>query len=59
MESVRDKATKAKEAFIKLSNAKTDDKNNTLLLMAEALDKNRQKILEANKLDILEAKKLT
>lgn len=58
MENVKDKATIAKEAFIKLSNAKTEDKNNALLLMAEALDKNRKKILDSNKLDILDAKKL-
>lgn len=58
MESVKDKAIMAKEAFIKLSNAKTKDKDSALLNMAKALDKNRKKILEANKLDIVEAKKL-
>ncbi len=58
MESVKDKAISAKEAFIKLSNAKTKDKNDALLRMATSLDKNRKKILEANKLDILEAEKL-
>ena len=58
MESVKDKAILAKEAFIKLSNAKTKDKNDTLSKMASSLDKNRKKILEANNLDILEAKKL-
>lgn len=58
MENVKDKAIKAKEAFIKLSNAKTKDKNDTLSKMASALDKNRNKILEANRLDLLEAKKL-
>ncbi|KYC46119.1 MAG: gamma-glutamyl phosphate reductase [Candidatus Methanofastidiosum methylothiophilum] len=58
MESVKDKAIMAKEAFIKLSNAKTKDKNDALLLMAKALDNNRKKILEANNKDIVEAKKL-
>ena len=57
MVSVRDKATKAKESFIILSNAKTEDKNHALLLMAEALDKNREIIIETNKLDIADAKK--
>lgn len=58
MESVKEKAISAKEAFIKLSNAKTKDKNDALLRMAISLDKNRKKILEANKLDILGAEKL-
>ncbi|HNR44165.1 MAG TPA: glutamate-5-semialdehyde dehydrogenase [Methanofastidiosum sp.] len=58
MESVKDKAIAAKEAFIKLSNAKTKDKNDVLIQMGKSLDKNRKKILDANKLDILEAKKL-
>jgi len=58
MESVKDKAILAKEAFIKLSNANTSDKNETLLLMAKALNRNRKKILEANALDMAEAKKL-
>ncbi len=58
MESVKDKAILAKEAFIKLSNANTNDKNEALLLMAKALDKNKKKILEANALDVAEAKKL-
>ena len=58
MESVKDKAILAKEAFIKLSNADTNDKNEALLLMAKSLDKNRKKILEANSFDIAEAKKL-
>jgi glutamate-5-semialdehyde dehydrogenase len=58
MESVKDKAIMAKEAFIKLSNASTKDKNDALIEMAKALDKNRKSILEANKLDITEAKKL-
>ncbi len=58
MESVKDRAIAAKEAFIKLSNAKTKDKNDVLIQMGKSLDKNRKKILDANKLDILEAKKL-
>ncbi|HPX24562.1 MAG TPA: glutamate-5-semialdehyde dehydrogenase [Methanofastidiosum sp.] len=58
MESVKDKAILAKSGFIILSNAKTRDKNETLENMAKSLDKNRKKILEANKLDILGAKKL-
>ena len=58
MESVKDKAILAKSGFIILSNAKTRDKNETLESMAKSLDKNRKKILEANKLDILGAKKL-
>ncbi|NPV49742.1 MAG: glutamate-5-semialdehyde dehydrogenase [Candidatus Methanofastidiosum sp.] len=58
MESVKDKAILVKEAFIKLSNANTNDKNEALLLMAKSLDKNRKKILEANSFDIAEAKKL-
>lgn len=57
MESVKDKAIKAKEAFIKLSNAKTGTKNDALLLMAKAVDVNRVKILDANRLDIIDAKK--
>jgi len=58
MESVKDKAILAKEAFIKLSNANTKNKNEALILMAKSLDKNRKKILEANRLDMAEAKKL-
>jgi len=58
MESVKGKAILAKSGFIILSNAKTRDKNETLENMAKSLDKNRKKILEANKLDILGAKKL-
>jgi len=58
MESVKDKAILAKSGFIVLSNAKTRDKNEALESMAKSLDKNRKKILEANKLDILGAKKL-
>ncbi|HQF89209.1 MAG TPA: gamma-glutamyl-phosphate reductase, partial [Methanofastidiosum sp.] len=58
MESVKDKAILAKSGFIVLSNAKTRDKNETLESMAKSLDKNRKKILEANKLDIIMAKKL-
>ena len=58
MESVKDKAILAKEAFIKLSNANTKDKNEALLLMAKSLDKNRKRILEANSFDMAEAKKL-
>jgi glutamate-5-semialdehyde dehydrogenase len=58
MENVKDKAIIAKESFIKLSNAKTKDKNDALIGMAKALDKNRKKILEVNRIDIIEAKKL-
>lgn len=58
MESVKDKAILAKEAFIILSNADTKDKNKALIFMAKSLDKNRKKILEANSLDVAEAKKL-
>jgi len=58
MESVKDKAILAKSGFIVLSNAKTRDKNEALESMAKSLDKNRKKILEANKLDIIMAKKL-
>lgn len=58
MESVKDKAILAKSGFIILSNAKTRDKNEALESMAKSLDKNRKKILEANKLDVLGAKKL-
>lgn len=58
MESVKDKAILAKEAFIILSNADTKDKNKALIFMAKSLDKNRKKILEANSLDVTEAKKL-
>jgi len=58
MESVKDKAMDAKRAYIKLSNAKTKDKNDTLIRMANALNKNRKKILESNKIDTLDAKKL-
>ena len=58
MENVREKAIKAKGASIIIANAKTLTKNNALLNMAKALDREREKILEANKLDLEDAKKL-
>jgi len=58
MENVKEKAVKAKNAFNKLSNAKTSDKNKSLLLMAKALEKNKNKIILANKKDIEDAHKL-
>ncbi len=58
MENVRDKAEKAKRAFIELSNAETKSKNISLEQMADALDKNRDKIIRANKEDVKEAKLL-
>ena len=58
MESVREKAIRAKKASIIISNAKTIDKNNSLLNMANALDKERTGIIDANKKDLEDAKKL-
>ena len=48
-------AKKAKQASKKLATISTDIKNKALLAIAEALDANKNKIFEANKLDLKEA----
>ena len=48
-------AKNAKQASKKLATLSTDIKNKTLLAIAEALDANKTKIFEANKLDLTEA----
>ncbi|NMC77552.1 MAG: glutamate-5-semialdehyde dehydrogenase [Candidatus Methanofastidiosa archaeon] len=58
MESVREKAVKAKKASILISNSNSNIKNKALMDMAKALDKERKKILDANKIDIESGNKL-
>jgi glutamate-5-semialdehyde dehydrogenase len=58
MVSVKEKAEKAKKASILISNVTTESKNNALLNMAKALDTERQKILDSNKIDLENANKL-
>lgn len=58
MESVREKALKSKEAFIRISNASEEAKNASLESMAKALDSNRNDIIRANEKDLAEAKDL-
>lgn len=50
-----DLAKNAKQASKKLATLSTDIKNKALLAIAEALDANKSKIFEANKLDLQEA----
>lgn len=45
----------AKEASLKLANASSELKNNSLKAVADALDANRDKLFEANKIDLSEA----
>jgi glutamate-5-semialdehyde dehydrogenase len=58
MENVREKAIKAKKSSVIIANVKAITKNNALLNMAKALDSERAKIIEANKVDLEDAKKL-
>lgn len=51
-------AVNAKEAALKMSNLSTEIKNQALDSVANALERNRQKIMEANALDLSESKKL-
>lgn len=50
--SMVEKAQLARMAALKLANAPTAEKDNALLRIADALDKNREQILAANKKDI-------
>ena len=50
--SIVGKAKIAKEAALKLANATAADKNKALLRIADSIDKNRGRILAANKKDI-------
>lgn len=43
---------RAKEAAFELANLSTEEKNRALLAIADALESNRESILEANKIDI-------
>ena len=52
MNHIIEKCKLLKNAELELSQASTEDKNRTLLKVAEALDKNRKDILENNKLDV-------
>ncbi|MFE5319829.1 glutamate-5-semialdehyde dehydrogenase [Paenibacillus sp. NPDC056579] len=51
------KATLAKKAAPRLANLSTEQKNNALLLIADALVAESASIIEANKLDLAEGKK--
>ncbi len=51
-------AKKAKQASKKVASLKTEIKNKALLNIAEALEQHKDKIFEANKLDLENAKKL-
>ncbi|SDF65964.1 glutamate-5-semialdehyde dehydrogenase [Methanolobus vulcani] len=55
---IEEKVIEAKKASIILASVSTDTKNAALEAMAQALDDNRDKILEANKKDIEAAEKL-
>lgn len=55
---IEEKVIEAKKASIILASVNTDTKNAALEAMAQALDDNRDKILEANKKDIEAAEKL-
>ena len=48
---------KSKKASLKLSNTSNNDRNRALILISKAITKNMKKILEANKKDLLVAKK--
>lgn len=51
-------AQKTKEASLKLANLSTEEKNNALKAIVEALESNKEKIMGANALDLVEAQKL-
>lgn len=55
---IENKVIEAKNASIRLASVNTYAKNMALEAMAEALDKNRQEILNANAKDLEYAKKL-
>jgi glutamate-5-semialdehyde dehydrogenase len=57
--SIVEKAKRAKEASLSLANATTADKDAALLRIADALDRYRERILEANKKDVEEASQLS
>ncbi|MGC8971370.1 MAG: glutamate-5-semialdehyde dehydrogenase [bacterium] len=56
---VKELAQKAKSAFYILAKAKTSVKNSALLLMANRLEEKSKEILEANKIDLENAKDLS
>ncbi|WP_340820528.1 glutamate-5-semialdehyde dehydrogenase [Methanolobus sp. WCC4] len=55
---IEEKVIEAKKASIILASVSTDTKNKALEAMAQALDNNRDKILEANQKDVETAEKL-
>jgi len=57
--SVVEKAKTAKSAALKLANATAGEKNKALLRIADSIDKNRERILAANKKDVEAATGLT
>jgi glutamate-5-semialdehyde dehydrogenase len=57
--SIVEKAKRAKEAALTLANATTADKDNALLRIADAIDKDRARILAANEKDVADASQLT
>lgn len=58
MSYIIDKLGLLKKSEVKLSGASTKDKNEALLKVAEAIEDNRGEILEKNKLDIQNARKV-
>ena len=52
MISVRDVCLKAKEAAFELAAATTEEKNKMLYAIATAINSNKAKIFEANKIDL-------
>lgn len=52
---MQEKASKAKAASVLLANVSTEAKNRTLSAMADALEKNKSVLLEANQKDLEEA----
>ncbi|MCW7070834.1 MAG: glutamate-5-semialdehyde dehydrogenase [Methanophagales archaeon] len=58
-EGIIKKARRAKTAAIKLANATADEKNEALLGIADSIEKNRDRILAANKKDLEVATGLT
>ncbi len=57
MSYVIDKCKLLKSVELELSQTSTEEKNNSLLKVARALDENRKEILKANKIDIDKARK--
>ena len=55
--SVREMARRAKEASLELAGVPTDVKNKALLEMAEALEKNRERLMDENRKDLAAAEK--